>query len=531
MHIDQIPFSKTGIFNKLMLDYISAKESIQPFYNRPANITSIESQIKDRQRFEMDRKVLVNALNEQYTKLSEFNHQEEVKAQIDTLNNRNTFTVTTGHQLCLFSGPLYFIYKIANAINMAEMINKEHPEFHVVPVFWMASEDHDFEEINHVHFHGHKISWNTEESGAVGRMEVKNCLKALENLGFHFPNGERSKFLTSLFDTAYQHENLADATRYIVNELFGSKRLIIIDGDDHALKNQVAPYFKQELLKQTGQESVDESSNELRKLGYKTQVNARDINLFYLLDNYRDRITKTEDGFATSDGAYQFSEEEILSELENFPERFSPNVILRPLYQEVILPNLCYIGGGGELAYWLQLKSMFESFKVPFPILRLRNSLGVIPKNISRKIEKLDLEPVDLFTPYNELTTMLIKRNTAIDSNFKIQREAWNRTLNGWHNFVEELDSTLTSSVEAERARILNGLMRLEKKVVRNAKRHEGDKLRMLQEIKNELFPGNGLQERKDNFCKLYLMLGDDFVAQVLESIDPFANEFTLISE
>ena len=531
MQISQIPFTETGYLNTLMTDYVSENKNVKSFYNRFPNVASAEAQMQEKKEFGVSRPVLIQALKEQYESLSHFSHQEIVEENINKLKSESAFTVTTGHQLCLFTGPLYFIYKIANAINMAKELQEKHPENQFVPVFWMASEDHDFEEINHIHFKGQKITWQREMGGAVGRMEVESCAKALEALSFHFPEGKRATYLNGLFEKAYQQKNLAEATRFLVNELFGNFGVVIIDGDAEELKKLVAPYFKRELLEGVGEKYVSESSEKLNALGYKIQVNPRDVNLFYLLDDYRERITRTETGFATADGKHEFSKEEILTDLESHPERFSPNVILRPLYQEVILPNLAYIGGGGELAYWLQMKTMFDAFKVPFPMLRLRNSVGVTSRAISRKIEKLAFEPAELFKPFHDLSTALVKRNTSIDAQFQNIREDWQESLNQWNDFTTGFDPTLQSSVEAERAKIMKGLLRLEKKVIRNKKRHEGDKLRMLQEVKNELFPGNGLQERKDNFSKMYLAFGDEFIEAVLKSTRPFANEFTLLNE
>lgn len=531
MQINQVPLTEAGYLKSLMIDYVYENKNIQAFYNRFPSVAAAEAQILEKNKSAVARPVLVEALKEQYKSLPHSSHQESVEENIEILAKETAFSVTTGHQLCLFTGPLYFIYKIANAINMAKELREKYPQNQFVPVFWMASEDHDFEEINHIHFKGHKISWHREMGGAVGRMEVESCAKALEALSLHFPEGNRAAYLMDLFQKAYQHKNLAEATRFLVNELFGEFGVVVIDGDDAKLKALVAPHFKRELLEGIGEQYVTESSEKLDKLGYKIQVNPRDVNLFYLRDDYRERITRKESGFATADGKHQFSEKEILNELEFHPERFSPNVILRPLYQEVILPNLAYIGGGGELAYWLEMKSMFKAFNVPFPMLRLRNSVGVTPRAISRKIEKLDFSSQELFQSFHELSTTLVKRNSDIDDQFKNIRNDWKESLEKWNAFTLDFDPTLSSSVGAERAKILNGLMRLEKKVIRNKKRHEGDKLRMLQEVKNELFPGNGLQERKDNFCKMYLAFGDGFIQDVLNATRPFENEFTLLNE
>ncbi len=531
MQVQQIPFSKTGYFNKIMLNYISENDSVRDFYNRELTSQNFADQIIEKQNFGVNRDVLVKSLHRQYKNLQTFSFRENVEENIEKLKSKNTFTVTTGHQLCLFTGPLYFIYKIANAINMAKALRDEYPQNHFIPVFWMATEDHDFLEINHIHFKGHKVVWHRKMGGAVGRMEVESVAKALDELDFRFPKGERSTYLLQLFNKAYSHENLTDATRYIVNELFGKYGVVIIDGDDRELKKLAAPYYKRELLEGVAENAVNQTSEDLKAVGFKSQVNARDINLFYLLDDYRERIKRTTTGFATADDTYEFSENEILELLEKHPERFSPNVILRPLYQEVILPNLAYIGGGGELAYWLQLKQMFTDFQVPFPFLRLRNSVAVVDKRIFRKIEKLKLSVEEIFQSYEVLSTALIRRDCEIDEQIEALRKDWNGSLDKWEKLTQTFDPSLKTMVEAERTRILKGMLRLEKKLLRSAKVKKGDKLRMLQEIKNDLFPGGGLQERHDNFSEMYLNYGKDFIPMVLENTCPFENEFTVLME
>jgi len=311
------------------------------------------------------------------------------RQNIELLHHENTFTITTSHQLNLFTGPLYFLYKIISVINLTNELKAAYPENNFVPVYWMATEDHDFDEINYFNFKGKKVQWSRQASGAVGRLNTEDLDKVLDvftaNLGF----GANSNGIKKLFKCAYlDHKNLADATRFLANELFGIYGLVIVDADDRDLKSLFAPYVKKELTEQTSFTKVSETNEKINSLGFNVQVNPREINLFYLKEDLRERIVEQNGTYFVNDTDISFTKSELLAELEKHPERFSPNVIMRPLYQEVILPNLCYIGGGGELAYWFQLKSYFKAVNVPFPMLLLRNSVLVKTAKQSEKLKK-----------------------------------------------------------------------------------------------------------------------------------------------
>lgn len=386
---DCIAYQKTNYFSQLINDYLDQKESLQGFYEQFPSLENFQKQVESKQNnySAETRKILVESLNKQYK-----NTQISAKSQenLAFLEKENTFTITTGHQLNLFTGPLYFLYKIISVINLTEELSEKYPLQHFVPVYWMATEDHDFEEINFFNFEHHKIQWQREASGAVGDLDTKGLEEVYEKFQTILNDSDHSKHLQSLFQKAYlEHDHLTEATRFLANELFGEYGLIILDGNDTALKKEFIPYVKNEILHQNSSDEVGKTSKKLNELGYKIQVNPREINLFYLKDNLRERIVKDEEYYIVHETDIRFTEEEILQDLENYPKRFSPNVIMRPLYQEVILPNLCYIGGGGELAYWFQLKSYFQKENVTFPILLLRNSALLMTEKQSEKAKKI----------------------------------------------------------------------------------------------------------------------------------------------
>lgn len=422
MPSDCITYQNSGYFTKLMIDYLDETSELKPFYNHFPKIENFKSQIEEKSsNFNSNgkREILVSELEKQY---QNFEVSKTTLNNIKLLNNANTFTITTGHQLNLFTGPLYFLYKIVSTINLCKQLKKEYPENNFVPIYWMATEDHDFDEINYFNYQGKVFRWNRVSTGPVGRLSTEGLDKVFDLFSKEIGTSNNASFLKNLFENAYlKHSNLADATRYLANELFQNEGLVIIDGDSVALKKMFIPFVKKELLEQTSFKKVTETNELLKE--YFVQVNPREINLFYIEDNLRERIIFENDIYKVNNTTIQFSESEILTELENHPEKFSPNVITRPLYQEVILPNLCYIGGGGELAYWLELKSSFEENNITFPLLLLRNSVLLATQKQAEKADKLELSWSDLFTNQRILLDSKTKDFSQFKIDFSEQKE------------------------------------------------------------------------------------------------------------
>ena len=414
MPIDCISYQNSGYFSTLMNDYLNQKADLTPLYNRFPKLENFEAQINEKQSNydNNNRAILVSTLQKQYLKVEpSVLTQQNIKA----LNNPNTFTVTTGHQLNLFSGPLYFLYKIISTINLTNELKAKYPTFTFVPMYWMATEDHDFEEINYFNFKGKKFRWNKESTGPIGRLSTDGLADFLDIYKLELGSNTNAETLKKLFENAYlAHNNLADATRFLANALFSDYGLVILDADNTDLKRIFIPYVKEELLHQSSHKLVIETAEKLKE--YTVQVNPRNINLFYIEDDLRERILFEDVKYKINHTKIKFSESEILILLEKHPEKFSPNVIMRPLYQEVILPNLCYIGGGGEIAYWLELKSFFEFAEVTFPILLLRNSVVLATEKQAKKADKLLLTMNDLFSKQSSL----INTKTRVLSNFPL---------------------------------------------------------------------------------------------------------------
>jgi len=532
MPTDCIPFKDTNYFSSLICDYLDEKDSLKPFYNRFPNLENFKGQMEEKtsQFSEKSRTVLVESLKTQYQDLAA---SDKTIANINALLQKNTFTITTGHQLNLFTGPLYFFYKIISTINLCSELKEAYPKQDFVPVYWMATEDHDFEEINFFNFEGKKIRWHKEVSGAVGELDLEGLQKISDLFGSHLNFGKNADSLKNLFEKAYtNHSNLSEATRYLVNELFSETGLVILDGNDKELKRLFLPFAQDELLNHTAFNKVSETSRQLNEVSsdYKIQVNPREINLFYLDKNLRERIVFENETYQVLHTNISWSKDELIKHLHEAPENFSPNVILRPLYQEVILPNLCYIGGGGELAYWFQLKSNFETQQVPFPILLLRNSALLVSKKQQEKLDKLDLSIKDLFLHQNDLIEKVTRDRSELDIDFSKQKSFLKQQFEDLYALAKQTDKSFLGAVSAQEKKQLKGLDMLEKRLLKAQKRKLKEILDRVVLLQNELFPNQSLQERQANFSEFYMEYGDQFTQQLMLNLQPLKQEFLILN-
>ncbi len=527
---DCISYPNIPYYSKLILDYLSRKKELEELYHRFPTLENFKLQAAEKGKnfSQHHRSILVESLTNQYQNIEASPATQE---NIKSLKDPHTFTVTTGHQLNLFTGPLYFLYKIISVIKLTDQLKTTYPEYNFVPIYWLASEDHDFEEINYFNFKQEKVHWKSAQTGAVGRFSttgMENVYDQFDDLLNKSKNADR---LRELFQQSYlNHKQLTEATQYIANALFKEYGLVIIDGDDRELKKLFIPHIKNELLEERAYHKVTTTKEKLRKQGHIIQVNPRAINLFYLTENYRKRIVKEGNRYFIHETKKEFSETEILEAVEKNPERFSPNAIMRPLYQEVILPNLCYVGGSGELAYWLELKSYFEGENINFPILLLRNAALLITEKQNKKIEKLGLTPKDLFKNQEDLLAQQTRSISSIDINFNPQQEHLKKQFKDLYKLAEKTDKSFIGAIAAQEQKQINGLEHLEKRLLRAQKRKLKDELNRLIVLRDELFPSGNLQERIANFSEFYEKYGSDLIPLLYERLDPLRLKFNIIT-
>lgn len=509
-NIQKLPFSQVAHFPKLFLDYVEQREGLQELYSQFPTIEGFKEQVKLK-KF-AHRNTLVSALHNQYQDI-------KIKPEIDILLQENTFTVTTGHQLNIFTGPLYVIYKIVSAINLSRQLKAAMPEYNFVPVYWMATEDHDFEEIASFNLFGNKHTWESDQKGAVGEMNPEAILKIIDEL----------KDKPEIFQRAYsENSTLTGAVRQYMNELFVEHGLICIDGNDRDLKRLFAPVMWDELQNQTVKKALDTNAIELDKLGYKPQINGRDINLFYKDNGLRERIEFSEGKYKVLDTDLSFTPEEMKSLLDATPEKLSPNVALRPLYEEIILPNLAYMGGPSELAYWLQLKGVFKQYEVAFPILLPRNLALVINGGQKKRMDKLGVTAEELYLDDVTLKKTFVEKNSENSLSLKSEESEITQTFATIVNKAKEVDPTLEGAIEAEKAKVIKALNNLEARIKKAEERKFDTSIAQLMGLKEKLFPGGNQQERKDNFLNFYLN-DPEFINKLFVAFDPLDLRFNVI--
>lgn len=523
--IQYVPYEATGYFSQIILDYLHAQPQLQPFYQYPPHEADIEYIIQQRKQFPFYRNLLTDELLAQYAGMS---LHEKVKENILSLRQENTFTVCTAHQPNLFTGYLYVIYKIIHAIRLAETLNERYPAYHFVPVYFMGSEDNDLQELGTLYLSGQYFRWETMQKGAVGRMKPEGLSQIIDEIVRLLPPTTHAHRLMDLFKEAYlNHADIQTATLYLCNALFGEYGLVIFIPDRPAFKQAMIPVFEEELLHQTTFHVVQQSIEQLSR-HYPVQAHPREINLFYLDQQLRERIVKNGQTWKVLHTPISWDENTLRHWIHEHPEQISPNVMLRGIMQEKLLPNLVFIGGGGELSYWLELKNLFHHFQVHYPLLMLRSSWLWIPEKTYRLMQRLHITCADVFSHPDSLIRKYVMEEAGSEISLQAYRSQIDALFQQIAQQAASIDSTLIASVKAARVRTQHLLENLELKMLRAQKKKMHIQTTQIQRMHNQLFPEHHLQERIENFLPYYAQYGPDFLRSIHHHLDPFRNAFTV---
>jgi len=522
-----LPCYKTNAFSALVTDYVGGKNELKNFYAHPPTIEGVKQAIENRKQFPTDRKLLLQIFTEQYKGIELTAKQQRYLQQ---LSNENCFTVTTAHQPNIFTGHLYFIYKILHAVKLAETLTEKIDGASFVPVYYMGSEDADLDELGHIYINGQKYEWKTKQTGAVGRMKVDDALiKMLHEVSGQITVLPYGAELMAMMEESYtKGTTIEQATFKLVNKLFAEYGLLVLLPDRAAVKAAFSSVIEKELLTQFSHKEVEATVTAFPSQ-YKVQASGREINLFYLRDNIRERIEWNDDRFTVVNTEYSFTKEEMINELKTNPERFSPNVILRPVLQETILPNIAFIGGGGELAYWMELKKVFDAVQVPYPVLVLRNSFALIENETDALINKLQLHDETIFLSSFDLAGLIVKRATNNQVNLEEEKRQLTQYYNHISSIAEKIDKSLVQHTAALQTKAAKKIAELEKKLLRAEKKKYEAELRQIEKVKQQLFPNNNLQERVENFSSFYAKWGTDFIDAIYKHSLSLEQEFGII--
>lgn len=518
----EIPLLEKIYSNKLLADLLNNNKQLKPFHNG-STLEAINNSFLTQRDFELSkRKVLVNTVSKQYTSCD-----LPIPEKLDNLLNKGAFTVTTGHQLCLFGGPQYFIHKIISVISLAKKLKAKFPENEFVPIFWMASEDHDFQEISNINLFNKKLSVERDDSIAVGKLSPLIFKPIIDELKIIFENDSRFNELAELFNNALKKNTWAQATRFWLSKLFRDTDLVIIDPDEKVFKQMFSSSISNEITNQFVYSSVKFTNDKLTSMGYQPKINPRELNLFYLADEKRYRIIFEGNLFLIGDKSY--SKDQLLEQIQNNPERFSPNVLLRPLYQETILPNLIYVGGPSEIAYWTQLKNTFDHQKTPFPILMLRDHFSWLNLKQIDLWKKMGFKINDLVNNPDELIKHFLKATNSEDLSLSKQEAFLNQIETELGLKATKIDPSLVPMVNGAVKGMKNSLNKIQQKFLQSLKRSQDQELAKIKKISSLVIDKGVLKERSENFLGPYLSSSNDYIQTLIEASNPESNSLKIL--
>lgn len=522
MTTSRIPFSSIQFHNALINDYLSQSSKISSLYEHSPKIDSFKEAIQKKQNFAY-RKELHQALSNQY---ADFTLGEKTQKHLVSLLSENTFTICTAHQLCLLTGPSYFIYKIISTIQLCKQLKEKYPAYHFVPIYWMGSEDHDFEEINHFHLFNKTVEWSSEQTGAIGRFSLTDFDKVIAEISsfFNSPN-EIIRSFASIFG---KHQHYGKAFQEWILSLFKEEGLLVVEQDDNTLKKVFQEILKKDIETQFTF-TVNQQAEQFLNEHYHVQAPSRPSNFFLLDKDKRERVDFENDRFINTQSQEKYTKAELLTLANSHPEKFSPNVILRPLYQECVLPNLAYIGGPGEIAYWLQLKQQFEECEIPLPILLLRDQFLFLPKKSESLLMNYQIELKDIINDFGKTLKRLVKKQSENDLTLSSYQKEIREIFSSIRKQAVDIDFNLKKSVQAEEQKMLNSIHNLEQKMIRAEKRNQETLIKQLEKVNTQIFPNGVFQERFENFLNFYSRMPENYFESLFKNSNVFEQSIKVI--
>lgn len=524
-------------FSKLFQHYISGSGSISDFFEtHPANEDSVLKSI-DTFKFHGDRSVSASLL-ENFNKA--YLENEQTKAQIEKVKKPNSLTVVTGQQVTLYGGPLYTVYKTITAILHAKKLEKATGR-PVVPIFWLADEDHDIEEVSTINLPDSndqtEISYSLadyEYAPPASTIQLGDELSEASQLLEE--NLDKTDFTAELLKNIHScyrsDRTFGEAFGDLLMSLFGKHGLLLAGSLDSTTK-----FHTKNLLKKAVQaqeeltRALDHTTYSLKEAGYHDQVQVQHSNLFYLTSSGKRIKIQYSDGI-WSIPKKKWNSAELIAEIDNHAEQFSPNVFLRPVLQDFLLPVAAYAGGPGEIAYYAQMKDFYKCFGYKMPIIIPRYSLTIFESAIDRILDKLPFDWQQYRDRIEDLEKKFVETTDTVDIEkmFGIWRSQIDELSRSKRDEIGDIDPSLKASVGKAKAAYFSELDKLKGKVYRSVKEQEKVQLDRIKRIKNNLFPNGNLQEREVAFIYFINKYGPDLWDRVIDELsdeDPY-NHLTL---
>lgn len=510
-------------------------EAALSFYRRdPFSASARTEAAREAAATPRDRETLVEVLREQN---AAWNADDASMGALERLLDPESVTVVTGQQLGLFAGPLYTSFKALTAVRMARRLEEEAGR-PVVPMFWLADEDHDFAEIRRtVVTNGPSVQHITyndgrppeADRGPVGRLELEEAplAEALHQLEEKLPVSPfRGEALEMVRDAYRPGRRMRDAFARLLHQLTAGTGLVLVSADEPRLKVLVRDLFAEEASDWTAtHDALKGRSEALQEAGFHAQVEPSPGTLFLMDDAGRRLLVPEQGGFRARGGAHVMLPEALRERIEAYPECISPNVVLRPVMQDRLLPTAAYVGGPGEVAYFAQLAPVYDRFGVPMPVIAPRLSLTLVAPAVRRILTTYDLTVPDLREGIDRLHRALAVKagDHDLDAAFEEAQRAVGAALRALETPVIDVDSSLDQALGAAEAAVRQAVARLETKTVRVEKRQHAVIGERLERAHAALWPAGTLQERVLSPLQVVAEHGPDALVRIVEAppLDP----------
>ena len=505
LSVRRVPFSTFRSFPALFRDYCADYSELREYFSgdfqdAAAHRTAVSRTLS----VDRDRETLADVLLEQNER---WGMSEETRANIEALRRSESAAIVTGQQVGLFGGPIYTLLKALTTVRLAEQFSEETGQ-PVVPVFWMGVEDHDFDEIAAIRLlrRNESVELRYRDApggnpGAVGRLQLSDEITRLvDEIDDILPPTDFKDELMGIVREAYRPgRTFGDAFAMLMSSFLSGTGLILLSSDDVRLKRLAAPLFRREVSDpETVAAGIQRTSERLERR-YHAQVKVEPTNLFYLEDDGRWPIDLDGETFRIRDHDRSFEREELLDLIEENPEHFSPNVVLRPLMQDTLLPTAAYVGGPGEISYFAQYKSAYEWAELPMPLIYPRASVSLVESKVAKVFDKYDLSLADFEEDLDRLFQRVVVDAMTVDLDelFGDSSRHLHEAINSVKSGLEEVDKTLNKAAEATRSALMAEFEKLKGKAVRVEKKNQEVVRDQLEKAHVNLFPNGGLQERE----------------------------------
>jgi len=527
-----INFSDIPGHQNLFLDYLYEFENVSDFYmydfrNRENYLKIFKNITENRRNLSPD---ISSVISEQYSNLAP---TELTEKNLKKLSDKKTLAIVTGQQVGILGGPLYTFYKIITAIKLSRFLSERYDDYNFVPVFWLEGDDHDFNEVrsikiidegNSLSTIGYKEQVEEDDSKqSVGFIKFDSSITDFfKNLSSGLKETEfKASLIEELKDFYLEGKTFKEAFRDLVFKYFDKYGLVIFDPQDSEVKRLLKPIFKKEITDfRLHTEKLVHLSATLEEL-YHAQVKVKPVNLFLMVDEGRHSIEPVENEYKLRRKRKSFTQEQILELLENEPEKFSPNVLLRPICQDFLLPTAFYIGGPSEISYFAQIKPLYEFYGIVPPIIYPRSSATILENPIANILEKHTVDINDIFIDVENVKKKIINsvEESSIDEMFDGLTKHVETAFDELKEKLIDLDKTIADSSNRYRDKIFGSINELKSKAEKAQQKKYEVTLRQIDRAAVNLFPNSNLQERELNFVYFVNKYGEDFIKKIFDEL------------